>query len=166
MCKSVLEWSNLLGVYSLCALVARTEHLEGTAVYSKARLVRLGEGLSMIPLSEELLREIQSTASGKAHSRPAGVFEFLTPPLEAWARALSRQGPVAYLETEYLGGEGYERSAVWQNSELALGPFDGAGSVNQVLQALGVRTRPGQEAFDAVGLGRHRSLEGWLSEPR
>ena len=46
-----------------------------------------------------------------------------------------------------------------------IGPFDGAGSVNQVLLALGVRARPGQEAFDAVGLGRHRSIEGWLAEP-
>lgn len=153
-------------MYSLCALLARTEHLEGSVVYSQARLVRLGEGLSMVPLSEELLREIQRTASGEAPSRSPGAFEFLTPPIEAWARSLSRRGPIAYIETEYLAGEGYERCVLWQNSELALGPFDGAGSVNQVLQALGVRTRPGQEAFDAVGLGRHRSLEGWLSEAR
>jgi hypothetical protein len=72
---------------------------------------------------------------------------------------------MAYIETEYLAGEGYERCAVWQNAELALGPFDGAGSVNQVLRALGVKSRPGQEPFDAVGLGRHRSIEGWLAEP-
>jgi hypothetical protein len=116
-------------------------------------------------LSEDLLREIQRTSSGEAPSRPSGAFEFLTPSLEVWARALSRRGPIAYIETEYLAGEGYERCAVWQNAELALGPFDGAGSVNQVLRALGARSQPGQEPFDAVGLGRHRSIEGWLAEP-
>jgi hypothetical protein len=153
-------------VYSLCALVARTAYLDEAALYAKAHRIRLEEGLSMVPLSEELLREIQRTASGDGGSRPPSIFEFLTAPVEAWARALSRQGPIAYIETEYLAGEGYERCAVWHNAELALGPLDGAGAVNQVLQALGVKTRPGQEAFDAVGLGRHRSLEGWLSETR
>jgi hypothetical protein len=145
--------------------VARTEHLEGSLVYSQAHLVRLGEGLSLVPLSEDLLREIQRTSTGGAQFRPSGAFEFLTPSIEAWARSLSRRGPMAYIETEYLAGEGYERCAVWQNAELALGPFDGAGSVNQVLRALGVKSRPGQEPFDAVGLGRHRSIEGWLAEP-
>lgn len=119
----------------------------------------------MIPLSEPLLREIQREWHGSEGSTlGAGVFEFLAPPVESWVRALSDGSALAYLETEYFGGEGFERSAVFRDSNVVLGPLDGAGAVNQALRALGIAAKPGQEEFDVVGLGRHRSLEEWLSE--
>jgi hypothetical protein len=50
---------------------------------------------------------------------------------------------------------------------LAVGedePFDPAGSpISQVLARLGVGREGHQDEFDAVGLGRHRDTEGWLS---
>lgn len=120
----------------------------------------------MVPLSEPLLREIQRKSDvGEAKpSRVTEALEFLTPAVERWARDLSRESAIAYVETEYFGGEGYERAAVWRDSELALGPLDGAGSMNRALRALGVVGRNGQEEFEEVGLGRCRSLEEWLSQ--
>ena len=79
-------------------------------------------------------------------------------------RALSRGSTIAYMETEYFGGEGFERSAVFRDAHVILGPLDGAGAVNGALRALGIAAKPGQEEFDVVGLGRHRSLEEWLSD--
>jgi len=119
----------------------------------------------MVPLSEPLLREVQERWPGAVGStHVAGVFEFLTPPVENWVRALSKGSAIAYIETEYFGGEGFERSAIFRDSNVVLGPLDGAGAVNGALRALGIVAKPGQEEFDVVGLGRHRSLEEWLSE--
>ncbi len=119
----------------------------------------------MVPLSEALLREIQREGNGAAATGGLeGVFEFLTSAVERWVRELSKSATVAYLETEYFAGEGFERSAVFRDANVILGPLDGAGAINRALLALGVTTKPGQEAFDAVGLDRHRSLDEWLSE--
>jgi hypothetical protein len=154
-------------VYSLCALLGLSEHLERKRfLYPGGRLVGLDRGLAMVPLSEALLREIQrsSPVETGGPSEVVEALEFLTPAVELWARELSLGSAVAYIETEYFGGEGYQRAAVWSEGGLHLGPLDGAGSINRALRVLGVEAPPGQEEFDAVGLGRHRSLEAWLSE--
>jgi hypothetical protein len=153
-------------VYSLCALLGDSAYLKsGLAGVPGTRVIDLNGGLGMVPLSEALLREIQREWRGSEGStQVAGVFEFLTPPVENWVRALSTGSAVLYMETEYFGGEGFERSAVFRDSNVVLGPLDGAGAVNRALRALGIAAKPGQEEFDLVGLGRHRSLEEWLSE--
>ena len=153
-------------MYSLCALLGDSAYLKsGLAEVPGTRVIDLHEGLGMVPLSESLLRAIQLEWRGSQGStRVEGVFEFLTPPVENWVRELSNGSAIAYMETEYFGGEGFERSAVFRDSNVVLGPLDGAGAVNRALRALGVAAKPGQEEFDVVGLGRHRSLEEWLSE--
>jgi hypothetical protein len=127
-------------------------------------VIDLSGTLGMVPLSEALLREIHHGWRDAAGRAP-GIqgFEFLAPPVERWTRAVSSGSPIAYVETEYYGGEGFERSAVFRDSQLILGPLDGAGAVNQALRALGVQPKPGEEEFAAAGLGRHRSVEEWLS---
>jgi hypothetical protein len=130
-----------------------------------SRVIDLPEGTGLLPLSEALLREIQEAGRGaEGSASTGGVFEFLTPAVDRWVRTISRGATIAYVETEYFGGEGYERAAVFRDGDLVLGPLDGAGAINQALRALGVVSRSGQEPFDALGLGRHRSLEEWLSE--
>lgn len=124
----------------------------------------MGGGLSMIPLAEDLVSEIQTAAVAPGGPSVAGAFEFLYPGVEAWAQTLSSDTAIAYLETEYVGGEGFERAGVWSRGKIALGPLDGAGSINQALRALGVQPAPGIEEFELVGLGRHRSLEEWLQD--
>lgn len=154
-------------MYSLYALLGRTEALERKRFFHlKERLVRLEKGLSMVPLSEALVQEIQASAPPETGgpSDVVDALEFLTPAVERWARELSQGTAVAYVETEYFGGEGYERAAVWKDAELAVGPLDGAGSINRALRALGVVAPDGQQEFDAVGLGRRRTLKEWLSE--
>jgi hypothetical protein len=153
-------------VYSLCALLGSSSHLKSRLKsVPGSRVIDIGAGLGLVPLSDSLLRDIQRVWRGpEASVEVAGVFEFLTPPVENWVRELSKGSDVAYMETEYFGGEGFERSAVFRDSNVVLGPLDGAGAVNGALRALGVAAKPDQEEFDAIGLGRHRSLEEWLSE--
>lgn len=153
-------------MYSLYAILGRTDELEPKPrSFDAARCVRLGAALSMVPLSETLIGEIQAT-SGSGGPREAEAFEFLTPGVEAWARALSVDCEVAYVETEYVAGEGFERAGVWSHGKLVLGPLEGAGSINQALRALGVRSAAGIEEFELVGLSRHRCLDDWLHDER
>jgi hypothetical protein len=153
-------------VYSLCALLGDGSHLRSRlADLGGSRVIDLPDGLGMIPLSESLVREVQEKWPDRAGSeRIAGVFEFMTPSLERWVQELSWGCAIGYIETEYFGGEGFERSAVFRDGNVVLGPLDGAGAINGTLRSLGVAARSGQEEFDVVGLGRHRSLEEWLSE--
>lgn len=152
-------------MYSLYAVVGRTNDLETKPIaFAHARCVRLGGGLSMVPLSEALLSEIQGKGASPGGASVSGAFEFLSSGVEAWLQSLSREAETAYVETEYLGGEGFERAAVWSHGLIALGPLDGAGSINQALRAMGVEAPPGQEEFELVGLGRHRSLEEWIQD--
>jgi hypothetical protein len=153
-------------VYSLCALLGEGSHLKSRVfAVNGSRVIDLPEGLGLVPLSEALMREVQERwPAAEGSGRISGVFEFMTPSLERWVQELSRGGVIGYIETEYFGGEGFERSAVFRDSNVVLGPLDGAGAVNRALRALGVVAKPGQEEFDVVGLGRHRSLEEWLSE--
>ena len=152
-------------MYSLCALLSDRSHLKSRlSGLEGARVIDLPETLGMVPLSESLLRVVQDRwPAAEGSERVSGVFEFMTPSLETWVQELSRGAAVGYIETEYFGGEGFERSAVFRDASLILGPLDGAGAVNRALRTLGVAPRPGQEEFDVVGLGRHRSLEEWLS---
>ena len=152
-------------MYSLYALLGRTNDLEPKSQsFANARCLRLGGGLSMVPLAEDLIAEIQKAGAVPGGSSVAGAFEFLSPGVEAWAQALSAATALAYIETEYVGGEGFERAGVWSRSTIALGPLDGAGSINQALRALGVQPAAGIEAFEFVGLSRHRSLDEWLQD--
>lgn len=124
----------------------------------------------MVPLSESWLQQVQRSAEqGARASSVAGpvsdsLFEFLSPTMEQWFRGLSTGTAIAYVETEYFAGEGFERAVVWRDGAPVLGPLDGAGAINRALKFLGVVAEPGREEFDVVGLGRHRTLEEWLSE--
>ncbi|MFB7495829.1 hypothetical protein ACFC09_14180 [Streptomyces sp. NPDC056161] len=106
-----------------------------------------------------------STAGALGFWKLPGGFEKL---LAQW----STTGPVAYAEAEYFGGVGVQRAAVWLDGTLALGPLDEpektrfwrtVSPISQALRHLGVRRSLGEDEFDAVGLGRHRDNDGWIS---
>lgn len=76
----------------------------------------------------------------------------------------SRGTSLVYFETEYFGGLGGQGAAVFADGALIYGPISAAiGPINEALALLGVAvTPPATDAFDAVGLGLHRSAEDWL----
>ena len=150
-------------MYSLCALLGRSEVIEAsTRSFEGSRRVVLAAGMSIVPLSEDALAAIARSGVAPGGASVAGAFEFLSAGVEALGQSLSRGGAIAYVETEYMGGEGFERVAMWSHGKIALGPLDGAGSINQALRALGVEAPAGTEEFEFVGLNRHRSIEEWL----
>lgn len=169
LCAVSLFSIGIAAVYSLCALPGRSQELGSQlAAHPRLPLVSLAEGLALLPLSERWLQQVQRDAvvEGDGGLAPMAhpVFEFLTPTVEHWIGGLSKSTPVAYVETEYFAGEGFERAADWRDGATVLGPMDGAGAINRALRFLGVVAEPGREEFDIVGLGRHRTLEEWLAE--
>lgn len=155
-------------MYSLCAIVGAAVSLSRhPPVHSDARVIALAEGFGLIPLTESVLGEVQHSGNpGPRGPSVSGSFEFLSLPLEGWAQALSVACSVLYLETEYFGGEGFERAVVWQGGNVTLGPLERAGATNESLRTLGVVAPPGREELDLVGLNRCRSVEEWLETAR
>jgi hypothetical protein len=154
-------------MYSLCAIVAASAPLEShSPLHPEARVIPLADGLSMIPLSESLLGKVQrARAFEPSGASVSEAFEFLSEPLEGWAESLSRGCTVLYVETEYFGGEGFERAVAWRHGSVVLGPLESGGSINNSLRFLGVSAPSGREEIDVVGLTRCQSVEAWLDSP-
>jgi hypothetical protein len=79
---------------------------------------------------------------------------------------------VAYIEADYFGGVGTQTAQVWDGGKMALGPLhlaEGEPSpttgtpISQALRRLGATKGNHVDEFAAVGLGRHRDTDDWLS---
>ncbi|MDH6124340.1 hypothetical protein [Kitasatospora sp. GP82] len=153
--------------YELRALIATAELASVVAAEVRlARAVRLEQELALIPMTDALLAALH---------QPEGAvvpgFGFFPGGFGHRLGAWSKAGPVAYVEADYFGGHGSQQAAVWVDGKIELGPlasapgepFPAEGSpISRVLRRLGAHSSCGGDEFEAVGLGRHRHLEGWL----
>jgi hypothetical protein len=147
---------------------------EGSAA---ARCVPLRGGYGLVPLTAEVLAEL---APPEAREPPqvwaATEFPLIGeqplpgPLLDALIEA-SRQGPIAYVEAEFFGGDGLQACVVCLNGSVTLGPLvvDSVDSddlpINRALRSLGVDV--GRERHDElgwIGLDRARRTEDWLDD--
>ncbi|MFE6173163.1 hypothetical protein [Streptomyces sp. NPDC056464] len=151
--------------YELRAVIAGEELLRTIARDLSAADTALGQGFSLMPMTDDLFDSVTSGDSGR-------VLGFWGLPgrfdqrLAEWSAA----GPVAFVEADYFGGVGEQRAAVWDGGALELGPlgisegqrFPADGSpISQALRRLGVAASGGGDEFDAVRLDRHRRCEDW-----
>lgn len=145
--------------YELQGLLGRQQDLSrGALTFANARVVSLRQGMGLVPLTDALFDEI-GVESGTA----TPGFSRLSPALEHWARGLSRNSVVAYVEADYFGGAGAQSAVAWADGALVLGPLHAQGAINQVLRLLAVKSDLAGDEFDAVGLGLHRRTERWGS---
>ncbi|MGW6647489.1 hypothetical protein [Streptomyces iakyrus] len=154
--------------YDLQAVIADESALRAaTRDLSAARLASIGQGLSLMPMTDALFDTLTdgSGASTLGFRRLPGGFDET---LADW----SAMGPVAYVEAEYFGGTGEQRAAVWDAGTIALAPlhvdedqpFPPQGSpISQALRRLGAVAGAGEDEFSAVGLHRHRRNEAWIA---
>lgn len=150
--------------YDLRAVIAEGETLSrATRDLPAARLAPIGQGLSLMPMTDALFDAV-------ADGSRVGALGFWGLPggFEKTLASWSTGGPMAYVEAEYFGGVGEQRSAVWDGGSLVLGPlhveegqpFPSAGSpISQALRRLGAVAGAGEDEFAAVGLDRHRHGE-------
>lgn len=129
----------------------------------EAHILSLEQGFSLIPLTDALFDEVTGrypNASGEDWE----AFVMLSPAIQQWLKTQSQSGPIAYLETEYFGGEGAQSAILYEKGEVKKGPLESKrpGAINRVLQAIGVKKSLGKDAFDTIGLGNFRSNEDIL----
>ncbi|MEH0509416.1 hypothetical protein QA942_37580 [Streptomyces sp. B21-106] len=154
--------------YDLQAVIAGEEVLNAAVrVLSAARLASLWQGLSLLPMTDALfdsLSEGVDTGALGFWRLPGGFAKTLAD----WSTA----APVAYVEAEYFGGVGEQQAVVWDGGAIVLGPLrvpEGrplppAGSaISQALRRLGVVAGAGEDEFTALGMERHRHVEGWIA---
>jgi hypothetical protein len=153
--------------YSICGLVV-PEREAAVCAENKWPCVTLAGGVRLIPLERDFLL----LAAGD-ETEPCEHLDFVVP--EWMAQMLSRFTTAAYVEAEFWGGTGMQASFVWEDGKMAFGPEVASGAINAALRRLGVQDEsrgvfyglpliPGKEPFDMIGLGRHRSVGGWLQE--
>jgi hypothetical protein len=136
-----------------------------------AKVALLSLDFGFLPITDQL--------AGDEELAPFEHLERLTARLRAWAEEASANFPIAYVETDYFGGRGSQAAMAWIGGRLALGPIrtsdlqDGRvhattplldRAINQALRLIGVKRGREQDEFDALGLGRHRSNDSWLSD--
>lgn len=109
-------------------------------------------------------------------------FDRLTKETRKTLKELSFKGKCAYIETDYFGGPGYQKSETWEDGIRIEGPLfssDGVSNpkvpegaievedaINQVLKTIGIYKHEGKDEFDSVRLGWYRSNGDALEEYR
>jgi hypothetical protein len=152
-------------VHAIQVLLLAGDREQRTALAAVgARLVPVGGGLMLVPLTSPLLVHVESQYPGRDVG-PSRTCRMLTGALARFARRLSSTGPVAYIETDYFGGHGDQAATVFLRGQRVLRrPRAAIGPINDALALLGVATSPLGDAFDTVGLGRYRQTGSWLAE--
>eukprot|EP00112_Aurelia_sp_Birch-Aquarium-sp1_P007377 Seg18025.1 transcript_id=Seg18025.1/GoldUCD/mRNA.D3Y31 product="hypothetical protein" protein_id=Seg18025.1/GoldUCD/D3Y31 len=79
-------------------------------------------------------------------------------------KELSRSCKVAYVETDYFGGQGSQGAVVYDEGECVYGPVENdERPISDALKLLGVETREGEyDEFEAVGLCQYRDNDDWI----
>jgi hypothetical protein len=146
--------------YVLSGLIARRETL-ATAV--GLVVVELPAGMALAPLARPFWEErgVASLPLIDAMEDGADVGEAFWRVAEMFAQ-LSMQSPIAYVEAEFWAGEGTQASVVWREGKAAREPLYAPNAISRTLKEIGVRAL-GSDEFDALDLGRHRSVEHWLA---
>jgi predicted secreted hydrolase len=138
------------------------------AVAAAASLYYLTRGavLATLPVDDDLLDALHS-AYGSGDWLDTLSLAITTGDM-AFAQTASRDGALAYLETDYHGGDGSQSAVLWQGGDTALKPIvmtsAAAGNrprstwpINAALRGLGVKVVQGFDEFDSFGLGAYRS---------
>ncbi len=155
-------------MYCLEAVVATGPVLrELAAGVPEARVVLLGQHLSLLPMTDALFDAVTVAGAPELDGfwkAPAGLGRLLA--------ACSAIGPAAYIEADYFGGTGTQSALGVGRGKVVLGPLHkgeressavSGSPISQALRRLGAVKGDHVDEFDAVGLGRHRRTDDWLS---
>ncbi|HEY9869926.1 MAG TPA: HEAT repeat domain-containing protein [Candidatus Obscuribacterales bacterium] len=123
--------------YELDAILARQRDIAKWKLKT-ALVYPLTDELGLIPLTEDFYNEIN--------------------PVDQWAVGASKRTKVARLTAEFFGGMGGHDCTLWVDGQSQSGL-----DINEVLAHFGVEPEGNNDAFDTVGLGRHRRNETWAA---
>jgi hypothetical protein len=149
--------------YVLQGCLARTNVLSGRQIPG-SRVIRLCQGMALVPFGEELLRRLGEECCALSRGQPLGAS------VHSLCHELSQGGRLIYFEDVTWGGlEVFQACARFENGEPAgeIVRSDDFGPVSEGLRWLGVTAaETDYDEFAAVGLGRFRETEDWLTGGR
>jgi hypothetical protein len=152
--------------YTLRAVLARCDvFAEPPPWIADSAVIPLEQGVCMIPLTFALCGQFGEAERPWLYERH-GDFTHLPEALVPRLRELSRRGRVAYVESEYHGGQGEQRSIVWDGGETWSQAEENSFAIDSALRSLDVARTEDADRFDALGLGRHRSVDDWIAAAR
>jgi hypothetical protein len=146
--------------YSLEALVAHPDVLAHLPEpLASMGQVPLSTSLALVPVPLDMLGHLYSDEP---------VLDAVRDMLGPLVEEASRFGPLAYLHAEMYDDEGSQGALVWREGAVVYESFEdpvgGAGPIDRGLAEMGVVASPDHDAFDVLGLDRHHTLEGWISD--
>lgn len=125
------------------------------SLYPALSALGTSTGFSLIPIEADFIddvvhdRPLQETGENEFMLLTAGFVKFLC--------ELSRLGPVAYVETDYFGGQGGQGALVYSGcSEVMTPAWGDIGTINRALELIGVPEVAGGDRFTAIGLDDFR----------
>ena len=152
--------------HTVQAFIAKADVLRDAARSSDAaHVIPVEQGFALLLNTDGLYGEVGR--GGGSGELPYQEFYKLSSALAEFGARCSTRGAVAYIETDYWGGEGKQSALLWEGGEVAYGPaLARLGPINDVLRRMGVERGENHDEFDAVGLGRYRDNEDWIKQPR
>ena len=165
--------------HNIQAFISSLDCLENAASkLKKAHVVSLPQGFAMLPVLDTLRQEA-ATIYPSQETESFAEFYDLTDSVAQLGAQMSQQTPVAYIETEYWGGDGTQAAIVWHQRKVILRPYTRQldwrqdrvtklavrrGPISIALNRMGVELDEELDEYDALGLGRFRSNEDWIAQ--
>lgn len=142
----------------------------------EAKPVALYQGLAIIFLTSKLYDDIEELACSRMDIDYSKFFVYLSPSIYEILVQESRNGKLAYIETDYFGGGGSQSATLFKNSKTKIQPIktetlwdektyryyhrpEGEKAINVILKELGVYKEKGKDEFDSIGLGNYRHMD-------
>jgi hypothetical protein len=133
--------------------------------FKHAQMISLSQGFGLLPLVDAFAESVHLQLQDAGH-QPVHPFDYLSESLASMGAQYSGFGDIAYIETEYFGGEGDQCAVVWRDKTIVFGPLSSDANtastktpISQALHLLGVQKGTEYDEFDALGLGRFRHTD-------
>lgn len=135
-------------VQAIQAIIGNPDTLRKLAgSFRTARVMFLSDDFSMIPITDSLYDEIHEYETSQFEPG----FLFLSDRVAALCANASKDGPVAFVETEAFGGCGRQSAAAWQGGAYIFGPAS-YNNYEGGAETPASSTMPIGQALAAIGL--------------
>lgn len=141
--------------HEIQGVIVVADRARGIAALLGAPVAQLDAGFAFVPLTDSAFDALCTGEGGEA---PPG-FRWLIPKVSAMLAEVSRDTPLAWVETEYFGGIGAQAAALFVSGQRAWVEAGPGFAIDRALRDLGVVREVHRDEFDVVGLGRYRSME-------
>ena len=152
--------------HQITALILKGSYdLEKVESYD-LRAIDLGSQLTMFQIDHYYTACWQAKLGIKDYLDSNGAAHLIYPTeyvLQTIMEAISKEKQPLFslIATDYFGGYGHQHANTYQNGKLVDSRIK---TINEALEYMGVRLKPGMDAFDSVGLSNYRSDPEYLEK--